>query len=86
MTAIQIPDELDRSLQQAAKLLGCPKDDLIREALETIAYRSDSELTEGEIAHLNEGVAQLKRGEKIPSEAVDQWFNELFERLEARAE
>jgi predicted transcriptional regulator len=84
MAAIQISDALDRSLQQAAERLGCAKDDLIQEALETAADSSNISLSEPEIQHLKEGAAQLSRGEKIPSEAVDQWFETLFAKLDAR--
>jgi predicted DNA-binding protein len=77
MAAIQIPDELDAELQQAADSLGRTKDDLVREALcapleEQFAARSD--FTEQQIARMKHSIAQLDRSEGITSEQVDDMF------------
>ncbi len=85
MAAIQIPDTLDRSLQQSADRLGRPKDHLIQDLLQQhIEEHSEPELTEAQIARMRESIAQLDRGEVVTSEAVDGWFNDLFKRLAAR--
>ena len=89
MAIVHIPDALDFSLQQTADRLGCPKDDLLQDAIaQRIAEYEEiePELTSDQIAHLRKGIAQLDRGEGIGSEQVDAWFANLFRRLAARSE
>ena len=81
MATIQIPDEIDRIFEQAAERIGRPKDDFIRDLLTRQAEEyaeSEPELTPAQLAHLDRGVAQLRRGEKIPGEQalakIDRWL------------
>jgi predicted transcriptional regulator len=87
MAAIQIPDELDAELQQAADSLGRTKDDLVREALcvpleERFAAQSD--FTEQQITRMKHSIAQLDRGETVTSEQVDVLFENWRERRAIR--
>jgi predicted transcriptional regulator len=87
MATIQIPDELDIVLEDAAMRAGRSKDDF---ALQIIATHLEEEslplsaFTEAQLERMKESVAQLDRGEHITSEEVDRRFEVFFNRLEAR--
>ena len=87
MAVIQIPDELALQIEEGAQRAGESRDAFLREAvllrLEDLKD-CEPEFTDLQIAHLTEGVAQLRRGEKISSEDVDVWFAQLFQKLDAR--
>jgi predicted transcriptional regulator len=79
MVTLEIPDDLDAELQQAADRLGCTKQDFLRDAV--IARVEEQcaavvEFTEGQIARMRHSVAQLDRGEFITSEQVDKKFED----------
>jgi predicted transcriptional regulator len=87
MVNIQIPDELDAELQQAAEQLGRTKDDLVHEALVARLeeqFAAESNFTEEEITRMRHSIAQLKRGEVVTSEEVDVFFESLRKKLAAR--
>jgi predicted transcriptional regulator len=77
MAMIQIPDELDAELQQAAVRLGRTKDDLIREAVLAQLeeqFAAQTEFSEEQIGRIRHSIAQLDRGEVVTSEQVDKTF------------
>lgn len=87
MVTIQIPDELDAELQQAADRLGRTKDDLIREAVlarleEQFAAQSD--FTEEQLARMRRSIEQLDRSEVVTSEQVDKTFEDWRVRRTSR--
>ncbi|ADW70272.1 ribbon-helix-helix domain-containing protein [Granulicella tundricola] len=85
--AINLPAELEQSVDQLAARHGFTKDDFIRDAVEqrVAQYEEEPELTEAQLAHLDEGVAQLRRGEFVPGEVIEAKLEKLLEELEARA-
>jgi predicted transcriptional regulator len=77
MASIQIPDELDAELQQAAIRLGRSKDDLVREAVVARLeeqFAAQTEFSEEQVARMKHSIAQLDRGELVTSEQVDKMF------------
>ncbi len=87
MATVQIPDELDAELQQAAERLGRSKEDLVREAVlarleEQFATQTD--FPDEQIAHMKRSIAQLDRGEVVTSEQVDTFFADWRKDLESR--
>jgi predicted transcriptional regulator len=85
MATIQIPDELDAELQQAAARLGRTKEDLIREAVLARLeeqFAAQTEFSEEQIARMKHSIAQLDRGEVVASEQVDSFFAAWHKDLE----
>ncbi len=79
MVTIQIPDELDAELQQAADRAGSTKDDFVRIALRTQIeeqFAAQSDFTEEQVARMKQSIAQLDRGEGITAEKVDNLFED----------
>ena len=87
MAIVQIPDELDTVLQEAAQRHGRTKDELAEEIL--LAHLADESLplsafTEVQLERLIHGVEQVKRGELIPGEVIDAKFEVFFAKLSSR--
>jgi len=87
MVSVQIPSELDAILASTANRLGQTKAELLRDLIS--AHIEDESLSlesfsEAQIARLRESVEQIKRGEVVTSEQVDQFFAEWFQELDAR--
>ncbi len=79
MATLQIPDELDAQLQQAADRLGCTKVDFLHEAVTARLeeqFAAEPEFTEEQIARMKHSIAQLDRGEVVTSEQVDKMFED----------
>jgi predicted transcriptional regulator len=79
MVTLQISEELDAELQQAADRLGCTKQDFLRDAvIARVEERcaAEVEFTEDQIARMRHSIAQLDRGEFITSELVDKKFED----------
>ncbi len=87
MATIQIPAELEQSVQQLADRLGFAKEDFVRDAIEQRLAEYDEEpvLTEAQIAHMHESIAQLDRGEALDGEQVlNAWYARVSAKLAAR--
>ena len=87
MTRLQIPETLTHELELAAEGSGRTKEQLAVEILD--AHFADkalslSELTEAQLPRLKESIDQIKRGEFIPAEQVNAFFEDWFNDLEAR--
>ncbi len=87
MASLQIPKHLEDELQIAAECSGRTKEELAAEIL--AAHFEDESLplsafTEEQLARFKESVEQVKRGDLIPEEEIDQFFEEWFKELEAR--
>jgi predicted transcriptional regulator len=77
MATVQIPDELDAELQQAAERLGRTKEELVREAVLARLeeqFAAQTEFSDEQIARMKHSIAQLDRGEVVTSEQVDKMF------------
>ncbi len=87
MVTIQIPEELDAVLKDAANRAGRTPEEYLEELIlthlqdESLPLSAFSEL---ELARFKESAAQLDRGESVSAEEVDGKFAALFERLAAR--
>jgi len=87
MANIQIPDELDAELQQAAARLGRTKDDLVREAVLAQLeeqFAAQTEFSDEQIARMKHSIAQLNRGEVVTSEQVDEMFEDWHRQRASR--
>ena len=87
MTTIQIPDELDAQLQQAADRLGCTKVDFLHDAVTARLeeqFAAESDFTGEQIARMKHSIAQLDHGEVVTSEQVDKFFEDWRKDLAAR--
>ncbi len=79
MATIQIPDELDQMLEQAATRSGCSKEDLLRDAIEARLEEQNAvnlDFTPEQIERMRHSIAQLERGEVVTSEQVDAKFED----------
>ena len=87
MVTIQIPEELDAELQQAADRLGCTKQEFLRDAvIARVEEQSAAEcdFTEEQIARMKHSIDQLDRGEVITSEEVDRKFEDWHRQRASR--
>jgi len=89
MASIQIPEALERALEEAAHSAGLTKDELAEEILAANLDQEDESLplsafTEAQLERLKHSIEQLDRGERITSEQVDLKFKAFFERRTAR--
>ena len=87
MATVQIPDELDAELQQAAERLGRTKDDLVREAVLARLeeqFAAQTEFSDEQIARMKRSIAQLDRGEIVTSEQVDKTFEDWHRQRASR--
>ncbi len=87
MASLQIPEHLEDELQFAAECSGQTKEELAAEIL--AAHFQDKSLplsafTEEQLTRLKESIEQAKRGELIPAEEIDIFFEEWFKELAAR--
>ena len=87
MVNLQISDELDIVLEDAASRAGQSKDQFAQEILS--AHLEDESLplaafSDEQLARLKQSVAQLEQGKRIPSEEVDHFFEEWFKECDAR--
>jgi len=87
MVSIQIPEELDIVLEDAAIRAGRSKQELAQSIL--LAHLEDEALplsafTKAQLDRLKESAAQLDRGEFVTAEQVDEKFEAFFARLAAR--
>jgi hypothetical protein len=87
MASLQIPEHLEDELQLAAECSGRSKEELAAEIL--AAHFEDESLplsafTEEQLTRFKESIEQVKRGELIPEDEIDKFFEQLFKELEAR--
>jgi predicted DNA-binding protein len=78
MVAIQIPDELDRSLQRIASERGRTKDEIAQELLESyLEEMSDDsiELSDRQIERMRHSIAQADAGEMVAIEETQAFFD-----------
>ncbi len=87
MATLEISDELDAALQQAADSLGCTKAGLFRN-LVTVGLEQHVvkpfDLTDAQIDRIRHSLAQLDRGQGIPGEIVMAKFDRFMAQLESR--
>jgi predicted transcriptional regulator len=87
MVKVQIPEDLDTLLAAAADRHRRTKAELLRDIL-SIQVEDESlsldSVSETRIARLKESISQIKRGEVVTSEQVDQFFTEWLQELDAR--
>jgi predicted transcriptional regulator len=79
MVTLQISEELDAELQQAAERLGCTKNEFLRDAVIARVeeqFATEADLTEEQIARMKHSIAQLDRGEVVTSEQIDKKFED----------
>jgi predicted transcriptional regulator len=87
MASLQIPESLEHELTIAAEWSGRTKEELAAEIL--AAHFKDESLplsafTEEQLSRLKESIEQAKRGELIPEEKIDEFFDEWFKELESQ--
>lgn len=84
MADIHISESLNLVLEDAAHRVGRTKDELAQEILSAQLEDQSFTLSDAQIAHLQEGIAQLNHGEKVSSEQVELKFKSFFTRQAAR--
>lgn len=87
MVNVEIPEELNASLEQAATRAGRTKDDLVHHVLKTHIeeeYAANATFSDEQIAKLRLGIDQIDRGEVYTSAQIDDFFDGWFKELDAR--
>ena len=87
MLNLELPEHLDAGLEAAAVRCGRTNEELIEDILSAHLegeFAAQESLSKADIARFQHSAAQLDRGERISSEAVEARFDEFFKRQAAR--
>jgi predicted transcriptional regulator len=87
MLQLSLPEHIEAELESAADLTGRTKEELATELL--ASHFEDQSLplsafTEAQIARFKESIGQIKRGEVVTEEEVNDFFEDWFKEIESR--